>query len=121
MGFLPTQKTEIKKCDPRNLIMYGTYKVGKSTALSQLPNALILDLENGGYDYLSGYIKPINSYIDLYKTAMALNKTKNGVPNLHYEEHSFKFVVIDTMTALEDIALDLAAKRYAESPKLMGL
>ena len=46
-------------------------------------------------------------FVDLYKIAKALKD----------EENEFKFVILDTVTALEDIALELAAKRYKESPK----
>ena len=63
-------------------------------------------LENGT-DFVSGYVIKANNYVDLYKIAKELKKT----------EHNFKFVTIDTVTALEEIALGLAAKRYQESPK----
>lgn len=71
-----------------------------------MPNNLIIDLESGS-DYVSGYIVKANNYVDLFNVAKAL-KT---------EEHNFKFVTLDTVTALEDIALELACKRYKESPK----
>lgn len=105
MGFLPTTKSIKKTDDPHNLILFGLPKVGKTSALAKLPNALILDLENGT-DFVDGaYVIKINNYVDLYKTAKALRE----------EDHSFKFVVIDTITALEEMALDLACKRYKES------
>jgi hypothetical protein len=105
MGLLPTKKSEIGSQDPKNLILFGLPKVGKTTALAELPNNLVIDLENGT-DFVSGYVVKANNYIDLYKIAKELKET----------EHNFKFVTLDTVTALEDIALDLAAKRYQESP-----
>ncbi len=74
--------------------------------MAELPNNLVIDLENGS-DFTSGYVVKANNYVDLYKIAKELKET----------EHNFKFVTIDTVTALEDIALELAAKRYQESPK----
>lgn len=62
-------------------------------------------MENGS-QYVSGYTVKATTYMDLYKVAKALKE----------EEHDFKFVVLDTVTALEDIALELAAKRYQEAP-----
>lgn len=62
-------------------------------------------MENGS-QYVSGYTVKATTYMDLYKIAKALKE----------EEHDFKFVVLDTVTALEDIALELAAKRYQEAP-----
>ena len=43
MSILPTVKTEIKSQDPKNLILFGLPKVGKTTALAELPNCLIVD------------------------------------------------------------------------------
>ena len=40
---LPTQKTKIKTNNPKNLIMFGLPKVGKTTLLSMLPRCLIVD------------------------------------------------------------------------------
>jgi len=105
MSILPTQKTQPSLKDPKNLILFGLPKVGKTTALVQLPNALLIDLENGS-DYQSGHILKANNYQDLFKIAKAL-KT---------EKHNFKFVVLDTVSALEDISLELALRRYTESP-----
>ena len=105
MGFLPTTKTVKKIDDPKNLILFGLPKVGKTTVISKLPNCLIIDLENGT-DYIEGaFVVKASNYVDLYKTAKALRE----------EENNFKFIVLDTVTALEDIALELAAKRYKES------
>ena len=107
MGFLPTTKTVKNIDDPKNLILFGLPKVGKTTVISKLPNCLIIDLENGT-DYIEGaFVVKASNYVDLYKTAKALRE----------EENNFKFIVLDTVTALEDVALELSAKRYKESPK----
>lgn len=74
--------------------------------MAELPNNLILDLESGS-DFVSGYIIKANNYVNLYKIAKELRET----------EHPYKFVTLDTVTALEEIALELAARRYQESPK----
>ena len=71
MGFLPTTKTVKKTDNPKNLIMFGLPKVGKTTALAQLPDCLIVDLENGT-DYIEGYTVKANSIQDLNKIAKAL-------------------------------------------------
>lgn len=105
MSLLPTQKTEVKSQDPKNLIVFALPKCGKTTALAELPNNLIIDLENGT-DFISGYVVKANNYIDLYNVAKELKTT----------EHSFKFVTIDTVTALEEIALPLAKKLYQDTP-----
>lgn len=105
MGLLPTKKTEVKSQDPKNLILFGLPKVGKTTALAELPNNLVIDLENGT-DFISGYVVKAESYVDLYNIAKELKNT----------EHHYKFVTIDTVTALEEIALPLAKKLYQDTP-----
>ena len=106
MGLLPTTKIQSTTNDPRNLIIFSNPKTGKSSALAQLPDTLILDLEDG-YKYLSGcYVQPISSVQDMYNTAKALRT----------EEHNFKFVAIDTVTKLEELALSLAKKLYQDTP-----
>ena len=105
MSLLPTTKTEVKSQDPKNLIIFGLPKCGKTTALAELPNNLIIDLENGS-TFISGYIAKAESYIDLYNIAKELKTT----------EHQFKFVTIDTVSALEEIALPLAKKLYMDTP-----
>jgi hypothetical protein len=104
MSLLPTKKTEARTEDPRNLMMYGLPKCGKSSSIAQMPDTLILDLEDG-YAYLSAYVVPIRNYVDFYKICKALRE----------EEHNYKFVVIDTITELENLAADLGAENYKKT------
>ena len=106
MGLLPTKKSVKKTDDPRNLIIFSSPKSGKTSALAQLDGCLIVDLEDGS-NYVSGYIVKAETVKDLYMIAKELRDT----------EHNFKFVALDTVTALEEIACSLACKRYKETPK----
>jgi hypothetical protein len=103
---LPTKKTKIVSQDPRNLIIFSNPKAGKSSSISQLPDTLILDLEDG-YKYLNNcYVQQIETVQDLYNVAK----------DLRTEKHNFKFVAIDTVTKLEEVALSLAKKLYMDTP-----
>ena len=44
---LPTTKVKASRKSPKNMIIYGAPKIGKTTVLSQLDNCLIIDLEDG--------------------------------------------------------------------------
>lgn len=105
MGLLPKEKSISISQDPKNLIIFGLPKTGKTTAVSQLPDALIVDMENGS-NYVSGYIVKANKWTDLRDIAKELCT----------EEHNFKFVILDTITALEDIATELACRLYQNTP-----
>jgi len=97
-------KSQIKTSNPKNLILFGLPKVGKTTALSFLPKALHIDLEDGT-DYISAFTYKAKTYMDLYKIAMEL-KDNPG---------QFDFTILDTITALEDIVLPYANKLYRET------
>lgn len=43
MGLIPKEKIKRKTDNPKNLIMFGLPKVGKTTLLSMLPKCLIID------------------------------------------------------------------------------
>jgi DNA polymerase III delta prime subunit len=71
--------------NPKTLLLYGAPKVGKTTALSQLDNCLILDTE-GGANMIEGYIESVNNREELIKV---LKEAQEG--------HEYKYVAIDTI------------------------
>lgn len=101
---LPTEKTKIATNNPKNLIIFGLPKVGKTTLVSKLPKCLIVDLESGT-DYVEAFsVKPKN-YKDLFLLAKEL-KDNPG---------QFEYLALDTITALEDLALPFANKLYRDT------
>ena len=50
--------------NPKTMLLYGAPKVGKTTALSQLDDCLIIDTE-GGANMIEGYIETVNSRAEL--------------------------------------------------------
>jgi len=71
--------------NPKTMLLYGAPKVGKTTALSQLEDCLIIDTE-GGANMIEGYVETVNSRQDLIKL---LKGAKEG--------HEFKYVALDTI------------------------
>lgn len=106
---LPTKPIEAVTQDPKNLIVYGVPKVGKTTVLSTLDHNLILDLEEGS-DYVCGYKIKAKSVKDIKDICAAIKEA--GCP--------YNFITIDTVTALEDIAKPLALALYKKSPAGMN-
>lgn len=106
---LPTKPVAAETQDPQNLIIYGLAKVGKTTALAQLPNNLILDLENGS-NYVSALKYKVNSVKEIKEVCEAIKEA--GCP--------YKFITIDTITALEDMAKPLALALYKKTPAGMN-
>lgn len=103
---LPTQKIPAEKQDPKNLIIFSKPKYGKSFACANIPNALCIDLENGGYDYIDAMKVKINSIKELKELCKAIKEAGNP----------YQFIVLDTITRLEDMVKPLALKLYQNTP-----
>lgn len=101
---LPMEAAPAKIKNPRNLIIFSKYKVGKTSALAQLPNSLIIDLENGS-DYVSGRILKANSVEDIKTIGKAIEEA--GKP--------YKYVIIDNVTKLEEMCIPYAELLYSKT------
>lgn len=102
---LPTTKLPAETQDPKYLILFGLPKVGKTTTLATLENNLILDFENGS-SYIDALKIKINSLKELNEVCKAIKEA--GKP--------YKFITIDTITAVEEMAKPMAIKLYQSSP-----
>lgn len=78
---------------------------GKTSLLSTLEDNLIIDLEDGS-DYVEALKVKVHSVNEL--NALCKEIIKAGCP--------YKFITIDTITALEEIAKPLALSMYKASP-----
>lgn len=124
LSFLPTERSEVLRRDPRVFILYGPPKVGKTTLISTLPNNLILDLE-GGTEYVDalsiniiGWSPPAKEKLEVanarreeglfYIAEAGQDILANGKP--------YDFLTIDTITELEEMVMPLAASMYKATP-----
>lgn len=102
---LPTSKIPSVLQDPKNLILYGVPKIGKTTILSHLDNCLIIDMESGS-DYVEALKVKVNNLSELKELCQEINKA--GKP--------YKFIAIDTVTTLEELAKPIALAAYKRTP-----
>jgi hypothetical protein len=102
---LPTKKVKAERQNPKRLVIYSKPKTGKTTAYAGLEDNLILDLENGT-DFVDALKVKINSLQELLDTGKEIKKAGNP----------YKYVTIDTVTALEDMIMPLAIKLYRATP-----
>lgn len=102
---LPTSKTKATLTDPGKLIIYSKPKTGKTSLLAELDNNLIIDLENGTqyYDALKVSINSVQELMDLIKAIIAAGRP-------------YKYITLDTLTKLEDLALPYALTLYKQTP-----
>jgi hypothetical protein len=102
---LPTKKQAATRKSPKNFVLYGQPKIGKTTALSQLDNCLIIDLEDGT-DMLDALKIKANNLKELSMIGQEIIKA--GKP--------YKYIAIDTVTQLEVWCEYEAKKLYQNTP-----
>lgn len=102
---LPTKKLSATRKSPKNFVLYGQPKIGKTTALSQLDNCLIIDLEDGT-DMLDALKIKANNLKELSMIGQEIIKA--GKP--------YKYIAIDTVTQLEVWCEYEAKKLYQNTP-----
>ena len=102
---LPTIKVKASRKSPKNMIIYGAPKIGKTTVLSQLDNCLIIDLENGS-DMLDALKIKANSLKELADVGRAIITA----------EKPYKYIAIDTISKLEEWCEEEGKQIYMKTP-----
>jgi len=102
---LPEKKIKASRKSPKNMVIYGSPKIGKTTALAKLENCLILDLEEGTdmIDALKVKVKDIGQLAEVGQAII------NG-------KRPYKYVAVDTVTQLEVWCEQEAKKIYRQTP-----
>lgn len=117
---LPKEKIKASRINPRSLVLFGKEKSGKSTILSALNNCLIIDVERGT-DFLDALkfdvIKKAEEEdtLPIVILKKLINKIKEG--NKKKGDYVYKYIALDTVSALEDIVLPYANKLYKDTPQ----
>lgn len=102
---LPTTKVAPECKSPKNLIIFSKPKIGKTSLLSTLDNCLILDLE-GGTKYLNAMKVEAKNFEDLKEIGKAIKEAGNP----------YKYIAVDTITALEEMIIPYAEMLYSKAP-----
>lgn len=118
MIILPTTKVKAERVNPRKIILFGKPKIGKTSAIANLEECLILDLE-GGTDYLDAL------KIDIIKLSKeqgvepirVLKQVIGSIKESNAKEgkYVYKYGAIDTISILEDMVMPIACKLYQQT------
>lgn len=103
---LPQEITQVTNTNPRDLVIVSIPKMGKGTILGALTtqkNAVVLDLEKGGYDYiparkLSTYTSDQTSRHTSYLNYIAYRNA------LLEEKGKYEYLIIDGLSDLDDLS-----------------
>ena len=105
---LPKVKVKASRKSPKNMVIYGPPKIGKTTVLSHLDNCLIIDLEDGS-DMVDALKVKANSLKEAEERALCGSEImKQGRP--------YKYVAIDTISKLEEWCEEYAKAIYKKTP-----
>jgi hypothetical protein len=102
---LPKKKVKASRKSPKNMIIYGAPKIGKTTILSELDDCLIIDLEDGS-DMVDALKVKANSLTELQAVGTAIMK----------EGRPYKYIAIDTISKLEEMCESYAKQIYMKTP-----
>ena len=103
---LPSKPRPALSSTPKRMILFSKPKVGKTFTVSKLPDCLILDFEEGtlAIDAMS---YPIKSIKDVAEVCKAIKEA----------EYPYKYIAVDTASALEEMCLPVAEMQLAKSPE----
>ena len=102
---LPTEKVKASRKSPKNMIIYGAPKIGKTSVLAQLDDCLIIDLEDGS-DMVDALKVKVNNLAELAEVGKAIMK----------EGRPYKYIAIDTISKLEEWCEAEGKKIYMKTP-----
>lgn len=109
---LPTEITPIQSFNPKNILLFGLQKCGKTTILSKLPGCLIIDTEVEGTEFVAALrikvpvgVGPVSKM--KWLKAVAKQIRAEGCP--------YDYVAIDTLTEVDEWAEWSGTMAYMES------
>lgn len=102
---LPKGVVKAERINPANLVIISKAKAGKTQLCLSLPNSLLLDLENGSRFY-DGVKLTIESLEDLRNVVRLIKEAGNP----------YDYIIVDTVTKLEEIAIKFGEELYCKTP-----
>lgn len=101
---LPMKPRKAIQATPRRTILFSKPKTGKTVTVSKLPKCLILDFEKGtlAIDAMAMQVKSIS---DIPKICKAIKDA----------DYPYDYIAIDTASALEEMCMPEAEKRWSTS------
>lgn len=98
---LPMEVTLVQSVNPRNLLLFGLQKCGKTTALANLPGNLIIDTEVEGTEFVSALKLKVPKDRG---PASKMKWLKDVAAKIRAAGCPYDYVTIDTLTEVDEWA-----------------
>ena len=110
---LPTTTSKAKSLNPRKLFIYSHAKRGKTSAIAQLKNCLLIDLQSGA-SFVEGMI------VDVVEESLVNSKHPLDIllrveKLLCETDFKYDYICIDTASQLEDLAIEMGTRTFKMS------
>jgi len=105
---LVAQERGPKFKNPTMQIIYSVPKAGKTSIISQLKDHLILELEPGGADYVSGRVQEITKPSEFSEALKLISESPTKV---------CEYLIIDTITRLDEWSEIVGTYNYMNKPQ----
>jgi len=120
---LPSEKVKATGVNPETMVIFSQPKMGKTSAVANLENCLIIDIEKGSNFVDALKINVIEEAKKEKKLPIVvLKKLINSIAKKNKEagKYVYRHIALDTVSALEEIVIPLAGSMYKSTPKHMG-
>ena len=116
---LPSKKVKATGVNPETMVIFSQPKMGKTSAVANLENCLIIDIEKGSNFVDALKINVIAEAKEQKKLPIViLKKLINTIAkeNKKRGEYVYRYIALDTVSSLEDIVIPLANSMYQNTP-----
>lgn len=110
---LPTQVEKATKVNPESLILFGLPKCGKTTAVSELKDCLLIDIEGG-----AGFVDALKMEVNRdFGPVAKYNWLKQVANKIKESGRPYKYVAIDTISYIDELSEWVGTWNYMNSPQ----
>lgn len=113
---LPKQETKAERVNPYNMVIYGLPKSGKTTAVVELPNHLLIDYEEGSKFVNGVKIAPPEGLGPVAK----FKWLKDVAAEIRAAGKPYDYVIIDTFSQIDEDSEFTGTFRYMNSVQGKG-
>lgn len=108
----PERRTAPLRTNPQSLLLYGGWKIGKTTAVAQLPDTLILELQPGGADFVGNCWA-----MEITKKELLVQVLDDLAKKRATGKSAAKRIAVDYLGILDEWLFEFALEAFFDTPR----